>query len=36
MNVTRSRAGIGDVDPALTGGDFFYELIWERGRELYS
>ncbi len=36
MNITRNRAGIGDVDPALTGEDFFLELIWERGRELYS
>ncbi|WP_346318409.1 RagB/SusD family nutrient uptake outer membrane protein [Chitinophaga sp. YIM B06452] len=36
LNITRNRAGIGDVDPALTGVDFFYELIWERGRELYA
>lgn len=36
LNMTRSRAGIGDLDPALTGVDFFYELIWERGRELFA
>jgi starch-binding outer membrane protein, SusD/RagB family len=36
LNMTRNRAGIGDLDPVLTGVDFFYELIWERGRELYA
>lgn len=36
LNMTRNRAGIGDLDPALVGVDFFYEVIWERGRELYG
>lgn len=36
LNKTRNRAGIGDLDPSLVGIDFFYELIWERGRELFG
>lgn len=36
LNKTRNRAGIGDLDPGLVGIDFFYEVIWERGRELFA
>lgn len=36
LNMTRNRAGIGDVDPTLVGEDFFFEVFWERGRELYG
>lgn len=36
VNMTRSRAGIGDLDPAITGDEFFRELVYERQRELFA
>lgn len=36
MNKTRNRAGIGDIDPAITGDDLLVELVYERQRELFA
>lgn len=36
MNMTRNRAGIGDVDPTATGDDLLTELVYERQRELFA